>query len=39
MNTGADEPNDIHEVGKETLLENQEGMLIGARSVVVLIAK
>lgn len=39
INVGADEPNDIHEVGKEILLENQKGMLIGARSVVVLIAK
>jgi glycogen operon protein len=38
-NTGASVANEICEPGKEPLLENQTGMLIGERSVVILVGK
>ncbi|MCS6807236.1 MAG: glycogen debranching protein GlgX [Bacteroidota bacterium] len=39
VNTGAPEPFDIFPVGREPVLENQRGILLGARSVVVLLAR
>jgi isoamylase len=38
-NSGAPAPQDIWEPGQEPLLENQSGILLGDRSVVVLIGK
>lgn len=38
-NTGAPEPFDIFDVGREPVLENQHGILLGARSVVVLVGR
>lgn len=39
LNTGADEPSDIFDVGREPLLTDQHGLLLGARSVVVLVGR
>ena len=38
-NTAVTPPNDICEPGKEPLLENQSGLLVGDRSVVILVGK
>lgn len=38
-NTGASSPDDIWEPGKEPLLSNQYGILLGDRSVVILVGK
>lgn len=38
-NTGAPSPNDIWEPGKEPILDNQHGILLGDRSVVILVGK
>ncbi len=38
-NTGAPTPEDIHPLGQEPRLESQSSMLIGDRSVVILLAK
>lgn len=38
-NTGAPAPQDIWEPGEEPLLENQSGILLGDRSVVVLVSR
>jgi isoamylase len=38
-NTGAGSPDDIWTPGKEPLLENQHGLLLGDRSVVILVGK
>jgi isoamylase len=38
-NTGAPSPDDIWEPGKEPLLSNQHGILLGDRSVVILVGK
>jgi isoamylase len=38
-NTGANSPEDIWEVGDEPILSNQAGLLVGPRSVVILVAK
>jgi glycogen operon protein len=38
-NTGAAPPEDIHPPGQEPRLENQSSLLIGDRSVVILLAK
>lgn len=38
-NTGAASPSDICEPGKEALLENQSGLLVRDRSVVILVGK
>jgi glycogen operon protein len=39
LNTGADEPSDIFDVGREPVLPDQHGLLLGARSVVVLVGR
>jgi isoamylase len=38
-NTGANPPQDIWEVGNEPLLENQQGIMVGDRSVVILVGR
>jgi isoamylase len=38
-NTGVASPNDIYTPGSEPLLENQQGLLIGDRSIVILVGK
>ena len=38
-NTGAPSPDDIFDVGDEPLLENQDGILVGNRSTVILVGK
>lgn len=38
-NTGVASPGDIHAPGSEPVLENQGGLLIGGRSVVILVAR
>jgi isoamylase len=38
-NTGCSSPNDICEPGKESRLENQQGMLLGDRSIVILVGQ
>ncbi|MEB3227737.1 MAG: glycogen debranching protein GlgX [Synechocystis sp.] len=38
-NTGSASPLDIHRPGDEIVLENQQGLLLGDRSVVVLVSK
>lgn len=38
-NTGAPAPHDSWELGKEPALENQQGLLIGDRSVVILVGR
>jgi glycogen operon protein len=38
-NTGATSPADIWAPGTEPVLENQDGLLIGDRSVVILVGK
>jgi glycogen operon protein len=38
-NTSVPSPNDICEPGQELLLENQSGLLVGDRSVVILLGK
>lgn len=38
-NTGATPPQDVWEVGSEPILENQHGILLGERSVVILVSK
>ncbi len=39
LNTGAKEPDDIYDVSREPVLENQHGILLGARSVLVLVGR
>jgi glycogen operon protein len=39
VNTGATTPEDSWEIGSEPLLSDQNGMLLGDRSVVILIGK
>jgi glycogen operon protein len=39
VNTVMASPQDIHEAGQEPLLENQGGVIVGPRSVVVLVGK
>ncbi|MBD1210967.1 MAG: glycogen debranching protein GlgX [Ignavibacteria bacterium] len=39
LNTGANEPNDIYDVGREPVLPDQHGLLLGSRSVVVLVGR
>jgi glycogen operon protein len=39
VNTGVASPADSFDVGREPVLENQHGILLGARSVVVLVGK
>lgn len=38
-NTGCPHPHDIWQLGKEPLLENQTGILVGDRSIVILVGK
>lgn len=39
LNTGVPEPLDIFDIGREPVLENQSGVLLGARSVIVLVGR
>jgi glycogen operon protein len=39
VNTDMPSPQDIHEPGKEPVLENQHNMIIGPRSTVVLVGR
>jgi glycogen operon protein len=38
-NTGVSSPNDIHEPGRELLLDDQQTFLVGGRSVIILVGK
>lgn len=38
-NTGVSSPNDIHEPGRELLLDDQRTFLVGGRSVIILVGK
>lgn len=39
LNTGAKEPLDIFDVSREPMLDNQDGILLGSRSVLVLVGR
>jgi isoamylase len=38
-NTGMPSPEDIHEIGQEVVIENQNNFLVGPRSIIVLVGR
>jgi glycogen operon protein len=38
-NTGVPSPDDIYEPGEEPLIENQQEVLVGPRSIIILVGK
>jgi len=38
-NTGVPSPKDIHEIGQEPMLEDQNNILVGPRSIIVLVGR